>query len=65
MVIGPSEISLKASEVGIVGTNASIIDSFGYSLQLNGQERTYHGTTYKAFTSSVPRPLNWICQALR
>ncbi len=47
VVIGPSEISLKASEVGIVGTNASIIDSFGYSLQLNGQERTYHGTTYK------------------
>ena len=47
VVIGPSEISLKASDVGIVGTNASIIDSFGYSLQLNGQERTYHGTTYK------------------
>ena len=47
VVIGPSEISLEASDVGIVGTNASIIDSFGYSLQLNGQERTYHGTTYK------------------
>lgn len=47
VVIGPSEISLKANDVGIVGTNASIIDSFGYSLQLNGQERTYHGTTYK------------------
>ena len=47
VVIGPSEISLKASDVGIVGTNASIIDSFGYALKLNGQERTYHGTTYK------------------
>lgn len=47
VVIGPSEISLTASDVSIVGTNASIIDSFGYSLQLNGQERTYHGTTYK------------------
>ncbi len=47
VVIGPSEISLKASDVGIVGTNASIIDSFGYSLKLNGQERTYNGTTYR------------------
>ena len=47
VVIGPSEISLTASEVGIVGTNASIIDSFGYSLKLNGQERTYNGTTYR------------------
>ena len=47
VVIGPSEISLTASEVGIVGTNASIIDSFGYALKLNGQERTYKGTTYK------------------
>ena len=45
VVIGPSEISLTASEVGIVGTNASIIDSFGYALKLNGQERTYKGTT--------------------
>lgn len=47
VVIGPSEISLTASDVGIVGTNASIIDSFGYALKLNGQERTYNGTTYK------------------
>lgn len=47
VVIGPSEISLTASDVGIVGTNASIIDSFGYSLKLNGQDRTYNGTTYK------------------
>ena len=46
VVIGPSEISLTASDVGIVGTNASIIDSFGYSLKLNGQERTYNGTDY-------------------
>ena len=46
VVIGPSEISLTASDVGIVGTNASIIDSFGYSLKLNGQERTYKGTDY-------------------
>ena len=47
VVIGPSEISLKASDVGIVGTNASIIDSFGYALKLNGQEREYNGTTYQ------------------
>ncbi|WP_337549065.1 S-layer homology domain-containing protein [Dysosmobacter welbionis] len=46
VVIGPSEISLTASDVGIVSTNASIIDSFGYSLKLNGQERTYNGTDY-------------------
>ena len=49
VVLGPSEISLKATDVGIVGLgkNAQFIDSFGYSLQLNGQERTYQGTTYK------------------
>lgn len=49
VVLGPSEISLKATDVGIVGLgkNAQIIDSFGYSLQLNGQERTYKGVTYK------------------
>lgn len=49
VVLGPSEISLKATDVGIVGLgkNAQIIDSFGYSLQLNGQERTYQGNTYK------------------
>lgn len=49
VVLGPSEISLKATDVGIVGLgkNAQIIDSFGYSLQLNGQERTYKGDTYK------------------
>ena len=49
VVLGPSEISLKATDVGIVGLgkNAQIINSFGYSLQLNGQERTYKGVTYK------------------
>lgn len=47
MVIGPSEISLTASDVGIVGAKLSIIDSFGYALKLNGQERTYNGTPYK------------------
>lgn len=49
VVLGPSEISLKATDVGIVGLgkNAQIINRFGYSLQLNGQERTYQGNTYK------------------
>ena len=49
VVLGPSEISLKATDVGIVGLgeSAQIINSFGYSLQLNGQERTYQGKTYK------------------
>ena len=49
VVLGPSEIPLKATDVGIVGLgkNAQFIDSFGYSLQLNGQERTYKGVTYK------------------
>ena len=49
VVLGPSEISLLATDVGIVGLgkNAQIINRFGYSLQLNGQERTYQGNTYK------------------
>ena len=47
VVIGPSEISLTASDVGIVGAKLSIIDSFGYALKLNGQERTYNGTDYE------------------
>ncbi len=49
VVLGPSEISLKATDVGIfgLGKNAQIIDSFGYSLYLNGQERSYNGNTYK------------------
>lgn len=51
VVIGPSEISLKASDVGIVGLGKSgnIIEEFGYSLKLNGQERNYKGTDYKGF----------------
>ena len=47
VVIGPSEISLTASDVGIVGAKLSIIDSFGYALKLNGQERNYKGTPYQ------------------
>ncbi len=49
VVLGPSEISLKATDVGIVdlGKNGQIINSFGYSLYLNGQERTYNGNTYR------------------
>ena len=46
VVIGPSEISLTASDVGIVGAKLSIIDSFGYALKLNGQEREYKNVTY-------------------
>ena len=60
VVIGPSEISLTASDVSIVGTNASIIKKFGYSLKLNGQERTYNGTIYKGiyFVGSEALELN-------
>ncbi len=47
VVLGPSEISLKATDVGLVGTNASIVDSFGYSLKLEGQERSYKNVSYK------------------
>ena len=47
VVLGPSEISLTAEDVGLVGTNLKIVDSFGYSLKLEGQEREYKGTTYK------------------
>ena len=48
VVLGPSEISLKATDVGIVGMGKTgqVIDSFGYTLMLNGQERTYGGQTY-------------------
>ena len=51
VVLGPSEISLKASDVGIVGLGKSgnIIEEFGYSLKLNGQERNYGGKNYKGF----------------
>ena len=49
VVLGPSEISLKATDVGIVGMGKTgqIIESFGYALMLNGQERTYRGEIYK------------------
>lgn len=49
VVLGPSEISLKATDVGLVGVGKAgqIIDSFGYTLMLNGQERTYRGQTYR------------------
>ena len=49
VVLGPSEISFKATDVGIVGAGEAtqIIDSFGYTLKLNGQERTHKGTNYE------------------
>ena len=47
VVLGPSEISLTAEDVGLVGTNLDIVDSFGYSLKLEGQEREYKGKTYQ------------------
>ena len=49
IVIGPSEISLKATDVNLVGAGKAtqIVDSFGYSLKLNGQERNYKGDTYQ------------------
>ena len=49
VVLGPSEISLKATDVGLVGVGKAgqIIESFGYALMLNGQERTYGGQIYK------------------
>ena len=62
VVIGPSEISLKASDVGIVGLGKSgqLIDSFGYALKLNGQERSYRNDTYKGiyFSGSEALKLN-------
>lgn len=49
VVLGPSEISLKASDVGIMGFGkyGQFVDSFGYALRLTGQERNYKGTTYQ------------------
>ena len=49
VVLGPSEISLKASDVGIVGFGkyGQVVDSFGYALKLTGQERNYKGTAYQ------------------
>ena len=62
VVIGPSEISLKASDVGIVGLGKSgnIIEEFGYSLKLNGQERSYRNETYEGiyFSGSEALKLN-------
>lgn len=49
VVLGPSEISLKATDVNIVGAGAAtqIVDSFGYTLKLNGMKRNYKGETYQ------------------
>ncbi len=60
VVIGPSEISLMATDVGIVGAGdaTKIIDRFGYALQLNGQERTYKGNTYKGIYFSGSEQLS-------
>ena len=60
IIIGPSEISLKATDVNLVGAGAAtqIVDSFGYSLKLNGQERSYKGNTYEAFISAAQRSLH-------
>ena len=50
VIIGPSEFTLKASEVGLVGSpNVKVIKSFGYSLKLNGQKRNYKGEEYQGF----------------
>ena len=51
VVLGPSEISLTATDVGLVGLGKSgnIIEEFGYSLKLNGQVRNYKGADYKGF----------------
>ena len=60
VVLGPSEISFTASDVKLVGTNASVISEFGYALKLNGQERTYNGTKYQGiyFAGSERLKLN-------
>ena len=48
VIIGPSEFTLKASEVGLVGSpNVKVIKSFGYSLKVNGQKRNYKGVEYE------------------
>ena len=48
VIIGPSEFTLKASEVGLVGSpNVKVIKSFGYSLKVNGQKRNYNGVEYE------------------
>ena len=60
VVIGPSEISLTAKDVKLVGTNASVISEFGYALKLNGQERKYGNETYTGiyFAGSEKLTLN-------
>ena len=62
VVIGPSEISLTATDVGIVGAgeSAQIIKSFGYALKLNRQERKYGNETYTGiyFAGSEALELN-------
>ena len=48
VIIGPSEFTLKASDVGLVGSpNVKVIKSFGYSLKVNGQKRNYKGVEYE------------------
>ena len=48
VIIGPSEFTLKASDVGLVGSpNVKVIESFGYSLKVNGQKRSYQGVEYQ------------------
>ena len=50
VIIGPSEFTLKASDVGLVGSpNVKVIKSFGYSLKVNGQKRNYKGEEYQGF----------------
>ncbi len=65
VTIGPSEISLKATDVNIIGAGAAaqIIDSFGYSLKLNGQERQYKGKLIREFILPVPKNFPRICPA--
>ena len=62
VVLGPSEISLTATDVGLVGVGKAgqIIEKFGYSLKLNGQERKYNGTIYNGiyFAGSEELVLN-------
>ncbi len=62
IVLGPSEISLKATDVGLVGASRAlqIVESFGYTLRLDGQERNYNGETYEGvyFAGSEEMKLN-------
>ena len=59
VIIGPSEFTLKASDVGLVGSpNVKVIKSFGYSLKLNGQKRNYKGTRISELLF-FPAPRSW------